>query len=227
MRILVVEDESKVADALREGLEAEQYDVAVEGSGEAAFFRTATEPFDLILMDLALPARNGLEIMGAIRGKGIAVPIIVLTARDTVQDRVIGLDGGADDYLVKPFAFAELLARIRVLLRRGQNGDPHEITVGTLSLDLVARRATRSGQSIELTVREFDLLAHLMRYEGQVVSRETLTRDVWKEPGLSTPLDNVIDVHMARLRRKIEFDGETRMIHTLRGVGFMLSDTQP
>jgi DNA-binding response OmpR family regulator len=227
MRILVVEDELKVADALREGLEAEQYDVAVEGTGEGAFFRTATEAFDLILLDLALPGRSGLEVMGAIRGKGIAVPIIVLSARDTVHDRVTGLDGGADDYLVKPFAFAELLARIRVLLRRGQNADPREITVGALSLDLVARRVTRSGQSIDLTMREFDLLAHLMRYEGQVVSRETLTRDVWKESGRSTPLDNVIDVHMARLRRKIDFDDGTKMIHTLRGVGFMLSDKQP
>src|SRR6187397_1565765 len=181
MRVLVVEDEQKVANALREGLEGEKFDVVVERTGEGAFFRVTTETFDVILLDLGLPGRSGLEILAALRERGLRTPVLVLTARDSVQDRVIGLDGGADDYLVKPFAFAELLARIRVLLRRGQNGDPHEITVGTLSLDLVARRATRSGQSIELTVREFDLLAHLMRYEGQVVSRETLTRDVWKE----------------------------------------------
>jgi len=227
MRVLVVEDEWKVADALREGLQAEEYDVAVERTGEAAFFRTATESFDLILLDLGLPGRDGLEVMAAIRQKQISVPIIVLTARDTVADRVKGLDAGADDYLVKPFAFAELLARIRVLVRRGRLPDPRQLTVGPLALDVVMRKVVRDGQSIEVTAREFELLEFLMRYQGQVVSRETLARDVWKEPTRSTPLDNVIDVHIARLRRKIDLDSQVKLIHTVRGVGFMLHEGEP
>jgi len=224
MRVLVVEDEWKVADALREGLQAEEYDVAVERTGEGAFFRTATENFDLILLDLGLPGRDGLEVMAAIRQKQISVPIIVLTARDTVADRVKGLDAGADDYLVKPFAFAELLARIRVLLRRGRLSDPRQLTVGPLALDVVTRRVLRDGQSIEVTAREFELLQFLMRFDGQVVSRETLAREVWKESGRTAPLDNVIDTHMARLRRKVDADREVTMIHTIRGVGFVLRE---
>ena len=224
MRVLVVEDEWKVADALREGLQAEEYDVAVERTGEGAFFRTATENFDLILLDLGLPGRDGLEVMAAIRQKQISVPIIVLTARDTVADRVKGLDAGADDYLVKPFAFAELLARIRVLLRRGRLSDPRQLTVGPLALDVVTRRVLRDGQSIEVTAREFELLQFLMRFNGQVVSRETLAREVWKESGRTAPLDNVIDTHMARLRRKVDADREVKMIHTIRGVGFVLRE---
>ena len=224
MRVLVVEDEWKVADALREGLQAEEYDVAVERTGEGAFFRTATENFDLILLDLGLPGRDGLEVMAAIRQKQISVPIIVLTARDTVADRVKGLDAGADDYLVKPFAFAELLARIRVLLRRGRLSDPRQLTVGPLALDVVTRRVLRDGQSIEVTAREFELLQFLMRFDGQVVSRETLAREVWKESGRTAPLDNVIDTHMARLRRKVDADRAVKMIHTIRGVGFVLRE---
>ena len=224
MRVLVVEDEWKVADALREGLQAEEYHVAVERTGEGAFFRTATESFDLILLDLGLPGRDGLEVMAAIRRKQISVPIIVLTARDTVADRVKGLDAGADDYLVKPFAFAELLARIRVLLRRGRLPDPRQLTVGPLALDVVTRKVLRDGQSIEVTAREFELLEFLMRFDGQVVSRETLAREVWKESGRTAPLDNVIDAHMARLRRKVDADRAVKMIHTIRGVGFVLRE---
>ena len=224
MRVLVVEDEWKVADALREGLQAEEYDVAVERTGEAAFFRTATESFDLILLDLGLPGRDGLEVMAAIRRKQISVPIIVLTARDTVADRVKGLDAGADDYLVKPFAFAELLARIRVLLRRGRLPAPRHLTVGPLALDVVMRKVVRDGQSIEVTAREFELLEFLMRFDGQVVSRETLAREVWKESGRTAPLDNVIDAHIARLRRKVDADRAVKMIHTIRGVGFVLRE---
>jgi len=224
MRVLVVEDEWKVADALREGLQAEDYEVAVERTGEGAFYRTATENFDLILLDLGLPGRDGLEVMTALRRKHISVPIIVLTARDTVADRVRGLDAGADDYLVKPFAFAELLARMRVLLRRGRLPDPRQFTVGPLMLDVVMRKVTRDGQPIEVTVREFELLEFLMRYDGQVVSRETLAREVWKESGRTAPLDNVIDAHMARLRRKVDADAAVKMIHTIRGVGFVLRE---
>ena len=227
MRVLVVEDERKVADALREGLQAEEYDVAVERTGEGAFFRTATETFDLILLDLGLPGRDGLEVMAAIRQKHIAVPIIVLTARDTVADRVQGLDAGADDYLIKPFAFSELLARMRVLLRRGRSLDPRQLTVGPLSLDVVSRKVTRDGRPIDITLREFELLEFLMRHDGHVVSRETLAREVWKESGRTASLDNVIDAHMARLRRKVDDDGAVKMIHTIRGVGFTLREGEP
>jgi len=162
--------------------------------------------------------------MAAIRRKQISVPIIVLTARDTVADRVKGLDAGADDYLVKPFAFAELLARIRVLLRRGRLRAPRQLTVGPLALDVVMRKVVRDGQSIEVTAREFELLEFLMRFDGQVVSRETLAREVWNESGRTAPLDNVIDAHMARLRRKVDADRAVKMIHTIRGVGFVLRE---
>ncbi len=227
MRILVVEDEQKVANALREGLEGERYDVVVERTGENAFFRLTTEAFDLILLDLGLPGRDGLEILATLREKGVKTPVLVLTARDTLQDRVAGLDSGADDYLVKPFAFAELLARIRALLRRGRAAESPRLAVGDLTMDLITRRVMRAGSPVELTVREFELLEYLMRYEGQVVSRETLARDVWKETARTTPLDNVIDVHIARLRRKVDVERPVRLIHTVRGVGFMLREGEP
>jgi len=227
MRILVVEDEQKVANALCEGLEGERYDVVVERTGESAFFRLTTESFDLILLDLGLPGRDGLEILTTLRGKGVKTPVLVLTARDTLHDRVAGLDSGADDYLVKPFAFAELLARIRALLRRGRAAEAPRLGVGDLSMDLISRKVTRGGSNIDLTVREFELLEYLLRYEGQVVSRESLARDVWKETSRTTPLDNVIDVHIARLRRKVDLDRPVRLIHTVRGVGFMLREGEP
>jgi two-component system copper resistance phosphate regulon response regulator CusR len=226
MRVLVVEDELKVAGALREGLEAEQYDVTLERTGEGAFYRTTTETFDLILLDLGLPGRDGLNILAAIREKSVTVPVIVLTARDSVEDRVGGLDAGADDYVVKPFAFAELLARMRALVRRGSAVHVHLLRVGPLSLDALTRTAQRDGQTIELTAREYELLEHLMRSAGQVVSRETLAREVWGEPGRSSSLDNVIDVHMARLRRKVDFE-RSPLIHTVRGVGFTVREGEP
>jgi DNA-binding response OmpR family regulator len=227
MRVLVVEDEWKVADALREGLQAEQYDVAVERTGEGAFFRTTTEVFDLVLLDLSLPSRDGLEVLSAIRAQRITVPVIVLSARDRVEDRVSGLDAGADDYLVKPFAFAELLARMRSILRRGRATESLQIAAGTLSIDLTNRRVIRAGRSVDLTMKEFDLLEHLARHEGQVVSRETLAREVWKESSRSIPLDNVIDVYVGRLRRKIDGEDLAPMIHTVRGVGFTLREGEP
>jgi DNA-binding response OmpR family regulator len=227
MRILVVEDEQKVANALREGLEGERYEVAVERTGEGAFFRLNTEKFDVILLDLMLPGRDGLQILRAIRERRLKTPVLILTARDTLEDRVTGLDSGADDYLVKPFAFAELLARIRALVRRGSAPDAPQHSVGDLQMDLVTRKVTRGVQPVELTVREFELLEYLLRHRGQVVSRETLARDVWKETARTTPLDNVIDVHIARLRRKIDLDQPVRLIHTVRGVGFMVREGEP
>jgi DNA-binding response OmpR family regulator len=227
MRALIVEDEQKVADALREGLQGERWDVVVERTGEGAFFRINTEVFDVVLLDLTLPGRDGLEILRAMRERGLKTPVHVLTARDTLQDRVTGLDSGADDYLVKPFAFAELIARIRALVRRGRVAEAPRLAIGDLEVDLITRKVTRGGHPVELTVREFELLEYLLRHQGHVVSRETLARDVWKETARTTPLDNVIDVHIARLRRKIDAEQATRLIHTVRGVGFMLREGEP
>ncbi|MHC4956287.1 MAG: response regulator transcription factor [Planctomycetota bacterium] len=220
MRILVVEDEPKVAGALREGLEREDFEVAVALTGEDGFFRLHEEGFDLVILDLMLPGRSGLEILKTMRQRGLDTPVLVLTARDTVEDRVIGLDTGADDYLVKPFAFAELVARVRALLRRN-TGEESNLHVGALQVDRLARTVALGDEPVELTHREFELLEFLMRHAGHVVSREMLARDVWKETMRATPLDNVIDVHIARLRRKIDH-GDTRHIHTVRGVGFVL-----
>jgi DNA-binding response OmpR family regulator len=227
MRILVVEDEVKVAKALREGLEDERYEAVVAHSGEDAFFRINTEQFDVILLDVMLPGRDGLQILTSIRKQGIDTPVLLLTARDTLEDRVAGLNSGADDYLIKPFAFAELLARIRALLRRGRSTEMLRLTVGDLDMDLVTRKVTRSGHNIDLTTREFELLEYLLRHQGQVVLRDTLAREVWKETTRGTPLNNVIDVHIARLRRKVDHDQPVKLIHTIRGVGFMLREGEP
>ena len=227
MRILVVEDEQKVANALREGLEEEHYDVIVAPTGEDAFFRVNTEKFDLILLDLMLPGRDGLQILTTIRKRGLETPVLLLTARDSLEDRVIGLNSGADDYLVKPFAFEELLARIRALLRRGRSVEMLRFGIADLDLDLVTRKVTRGGSVVDLTAREFELLEYLMRHEGQVVMRDMLARDVWKETARGTPLNNVIDVHIARLRRKVDVEPYEKLIHTVRGVGFMLKQGEP
>jgi len=227
MRVLVVEDEHKIADALRDGLQAERHDVVVEGTGEGACQRTESESFDLILLDLGLPGRDGMDVLTALRQRSVRVPVIVLTARDTLPDRVAGLDAGADDYLVKPFAFAELLARMRALLRRGPIHEMAQLSAGGLVMDLLTHRVSRDGQPVDLTVKEFELLEYLLRYQGQVVSRETLAREVWKEIARTTPLDNIIDVHMVHLRRKLEVDGAPRLLHTIRGVGFVLRDGEP
>jgi len=227
LRILVVEDEHKVAQALREGLAGEGYDVTLEDTGEGAFFRAATEAFDAILLDVMLPRRDGLTILQSLRARGVRTPVLVLTARDTLDDRVRGLDSGADDYLVKPFAFAELLARIRAIVRRGRTSDALRLAVGDLDVDVVARTAARGGRAIDLTAREFELLRYLMQHERQVVSRESLARDVWKEQARTGPLDNVIDVHIARLRRKIDAEQSVKLIHTVRGVGFVLREGEP
>jgi DNA-binding response OmpR family regulator len=227
MRILVVEDEVKVAKALKEGLEGERYEAVIAHTGEDAFFRINTEQFDVIILDVMLPGRDGLQILTSIRKHGIHTPVLLLTARDTLEDRVAGLNSGADDYLIKPFAFAELLARIRALLRRGRTTDTLRLTVGDLDMDLVTRRVTRGGRNVDLTTREFELLEYLLRHQGQVVLRDTLAREVWKETTRGTPLNNVIDVHIARLRRKVDLDQTVKLIHTIRGVGFMLREGEP
>ena len=224
LRILVVEDEDKVARALQEGLEGEGYGTVVARTGEDAFFLVSTETFDVVLLDLGLPGRDGFQILSALRQQGRDTRVLVLTARDTLEDRVKGLDGGADDYLVKPFAFAELLARIRAMVRRGRVTAAPRLRVGDLDMDLWTRKVTRAGRAIELTMREFELLEHLLRFEGQVVSRETLAREVWREKARSLTLDNVIDTHVARLRKKIDADHPAKLIQTVRGVGFMIRE---
>ena len=224
MRILIIEDEEKLASALRRGLEAEQFEVSVAGSGEDGFFLANSEAFDVVLLDLMLPNRSGIEVLELLRERAIQVPVLVLTAKDTVQDRVRGLNCGADDYLVKPFAFEEVLARIRALLRRGRVDQLSRLRYEDLEMDFIARKATRAGRPIELTAKEFDLLGYLLRNRDRVVSREMLARDVWKAGPRATPLDNVIDVMLARLRRKIDDPYERKVLHTVRGIGFVLGD---
>ncbi len=223
----MIEDEQKVARALRQGLEGEHYQVEVAETGEDGFFRALSRSFDVIVLDLMLPGRSGLEILATLRRQGHRTPVLVLTAKDAVQDRVVGLDSGADDYLVKPFAFAELLARLRALIRRGRPIETPRLRVADLEIDIQTRRVARAGEDIDLTAREFDLLEYLLRHEGEIVSREMLARDVWKEPSRGTPLDNVIDVHIARVRKKVDREGGAKLIHTVRGVGFLVKHGEP
>jgi DNA-binding response OmpR family regulator len=221
-RILVIEDERKVAAAIGEGLKGSAYSVALAYTGEDGFFLANSQPFDLIVLDVMLPGRSGIEVLSAIRKLGRKVPVLLLTARDSVEDRVLGLDAGADDYLVKPFAFPELLARVRALLRRGKAETVRPLRVLDLEMDLAARSVKRGARPIDLTAKEFELLEYLLRHQGEVVSREMLARDVWKEQVRHTPLDNVIDVHMVRLRRKVDEGAVVKLLHTVRGVGFVL-----
>lgn len=223
--LLVVEDEARVARALREGLAAEGYGVTVAHTGEEGFFLASTQPFDLIVLDRMLPGRDGLEILASLRRNGLLTPVLLLTARDALEDRVAGLDAGADDYVVKPFAFAELLARLRALLRRGRGDHLLRLSIADLVIDVPARTVSRGGEAVELTTREYELLEYLVRHKGTLVSREMLARDVWGETERSTPLDNVIDVHIAHLRKRVDQGRGVRLIHTIRGVGFILRES--
>ncbi len=227
MNILIIEDEQKIAASIKNGLEGEGYQVDISATGEDGFYLLNTKQYDLLILDLMLPGRNGLDILKALRQKGIKVPVIILTARDAVEDRVEGLDKGADDYLVKPFAMAELSARIRALLRRGASELPLRLKLADLELDRVLRKVKRGGKELGLTNREFDLLEYLLRHQNSIVTREMLAKDVWQQTMRATPLDNVIDVHIARLRAKIDEPFDKKLLHTIRGVGFMLSEEAP
>ena len=222
MRILVIEDEPKVANALSDGLRSDRYEVQLAANGEDGFFLASSESFDLVVLDLMLPKRDGLEILAALRRRDAATPVLILTAKDTIEDRVLGLDRGADDYLVKPFAFAELLARIRALLRRGRAEEALKLRHADLELDLARRTASRASKNLDLTAKEFEMLEYLLRHQTRVVSREMLARDVWQVTARATPLDNVIDVTIARVRRKVDDPFDEKLIHTIRGVGFVL-----
>jgi DNA-binding response OmpR family regulator len=228
VNILVVEDEQKMAQALREGLEADEYSVRVAYTGEEGFYLVQAQSFDLVILDVMLPGHDGFEILATLRKRGIKTPVLLLTSRDAVEDRVRGLDSGADDYLVKPFAFPELLARARALLRRVSVETAPRFKLADLEMDLGQRAATRAGQSLDLTAREFDLLEYLFENRGRVVSREMLARDIWRETSRQTPLDNVIDAQIVRLRRKVDGQFSSKLLHTVRGVGFVLrEESQP
>jgi two-component system, OmpR family, copper resistance phosphate regulon response regulator CusR len=224
VQILVVEDERKMASTLQEGLQADGYSVSVAHTGEEGFYLIHSQPFDLAILDVMLPGHDGLEILSTLRRRGIRMPVLLLTSKDAVEDRVRGLDSGADDYLVKPFAFPELLARIRVLLRRGATQSLSCFQIADLEIDPLRRSVTRGGEAVDLTPREFELLEYFCANQGRVVSREMLARDVWRETSRQTPLDNVIDVQMARLRRKIDGQSDRKLLHTVRGVGFILRE---
>ena len=227
IRILIVEDEPKLAQALKQGLENDHYEAKVAETGEDGFFLVHAETFDLIILDLMLPGRDGLEALSALRRCGLTMPVLIISARDTLEDRVRGLDAGADDYLIKPFAFAELLARVRALIRRGRADEILHFKAADLEMNRVTHKVTRGGATLDLTAREFELLEYLLLHQDRAVSREMLARDIWCEVKRATPLDNVIDVHMARLRKKIDGAAGHKLIHTLRGVGFMLSEEAP
>jgi two-component system copper resistance phosphate regulon response regulator CusR len=221
-RILVVEDDARVASLLRRGLTDEGFVVDVARTCAAAETAVAGSPPDLVLLDLGLPDGDGLDLLGRLRKQQAGLPVMALTARDQIEQRVAGLEAGADDYLVKPFAFPELVARVRALLRRSETAERTEIQVADLVIDLAGRRVRRSGQEIELTPREFDLLVYLARRPGATVSRAMLERDVWRVNNRVTSMDNVIDVHVAHLREKIDKPYPTRLLLTIRGVGFAL-----
>lgn len=225
--ILIVEDDAKLATALVSGIEAEGYQVTWASSAEEGFFLLHSQRPDLILLDVTLPHRNGLDLLHQIRRDRIDVRVLMLTSHNTVDDRVEGLRAGADDYLGKPFSFPELLARIAALLRRilpEQTSDV--LTVADLHLNTKTRAATRAGRPIELSQREFDLLLYLAENDGRTVSREMLAKDVWKEHSRFTPLDNVIDVQIARLRKKVDDPFPVKLLHTIRGLGFCLREPE-
>ena len=227
MNILIIEDEKKVALAIKKGLESEHYEVELASTGEEGFFRLCSRTFDLVILDLMLPGRDGTEILRTLRKTNKETPVLILTAKDTLEDKILGLDLGADDYLVKPFAFPELTARIRALLRRGRGDQATKLSVTDLEMDLAKRTVLRSKQAIPLTAKEFELLEYLLRNHGHVVTRDMLARNVWKETLRATPLDNVIDVHIGRLRRKVDEPFSPKLLHTVRGVGFILSEKAP
>jgi len=219
MRILVVEDESRIADFLSRGLVSAGYAVDVAATGGSAIDMIHSTDYDMVILDLGLPDVDGLTVLQKIRNRKVSPPVLILSARDAVDDRVKGLEGGADDYLVKPFAFVELLARVRVLLRRGQP-TPERLQVGDLSLDCIRRKVSRDGENIELAPKEFSILEYLMRNRGRPLSRTMIVEHVWDMD--YDGLTNIVDVYIRHLRSKIDDKWPQKMIQTVRGIGYML-----
>jgi len=221
MRILVVEDDKGTARFIQKGLSEEGFMTDVVPGGEEGMFMATTEIYDLIILDVMLPEINGFEILRAIRQKGVSTPVLFLTAKDEKEDIIHGLDLGADDYLVKPFAFAELLARIRAVLRRGQTSDQmQKLTIGDLVLDRVTRQAQREDKIIELTAKEFQLLEYMMRNAGQILTKTMILDRVWGYD--FDTQSNIIEVHVNRLRAKVDKGFSKKLIHTVRGVGYVI-----
>jgi two-component system copper resistance phosphate regulon response regulator CusR len=224
MRVLVVEDEKRIADFLSRGLQSAGYTVDVANTGTQAVDLVHSNEFDLVVLDLGLPDMDGLQVLQKIKNRKTIPPVLILSARDSVDDRVRGLEQGADDYLVKPFAFVELLARARVLLRRGAP-TPEKLQVGDLMLDCIRRKVTRNGESIELAPKEFSILEYMMRNRGRPLSRTMIVEHVWDMD--YDGLTNIVDVYIRHLRSKIDDKYPTKMIHTVRGIGYMLDLTEP
>jgi DNA-binding response OmpR family regulator len=220
LRILLVEDESAAAKMLSQGLREQSYAVDVAGDGEEAEFKASVNAYDLIILDLMLPRKNGIKVCQEIRAAGSKTPVLMLTARDGVEDRITGLDAGADDYLIKPFEYGELLARVRALLRRGPTPHVETIEVADLRIEVRARRVTRAGKRINLTAKEYSLFEYLARRAGELVNREEISEHVWDEA--YDPFSNLIEVYIRRLRRKVDAGFDPPLLRTRRGEGYML-----
>lgn len=225
MRILVVEDERKVARFIERGLKEERFAVDVAADGEEGLFRAQSNDYDLIVLDVLMPKKDGFQVLRELRAAKCRARILMLTARDSVEDRVQGLEGGADDYLIKPFAFAEFLARVRALLRRGTEDDPVSLRALDLMMDLKTRKVSRAGKPVTLSAKEFGVLEYLLRHPDEVVTRTQLAEHVWDENFDS--FSNVIDVTVYHLREKVDRGFQPALIHTVRGVGYVLKATSP
>lgn len=222
MRILVVEDEKKVSSFIKRGLEEEKYEVDVAADGEEGMAMAQARPYELIILDIMLPKRDGLSVVKELRAQKMATPVLMLTAKDSVDDIVAGLDSGSDDYLTKPFAFAELLARVRALIRRSEQDRGAEISFYDLRLDPVTHKVWRKDKEIDLTAKEYALLEYFMRNPNQVLTRTMIAEHVWDYTFDS--FTNIIDVYVNYLRKKIDRDADKKLIHTVRGVGYILKE---
>lgn len=222
MRVLLAEDDVRIANFVTKGLRENAYAVDVAADGEDAIYQAAINSYDVIILDVMMPLKNGFEVCRGLRREGNKTPILMLTARDAVEDRIAGLDFGADDYLVKPFEFGELLARLRALLRRSAEIRPAKIVIVDLEIDTVAQKARRAGREIYLTTKEYSLLEYLAREKGKVVGRAEIAEHVWDES--FDAFSNLIDVYIKRLRTKIDEGFSPQLIHTRRGAGYILED---